>query len=447
MFDNQIHGFAHDDIAQDVDAFDPCVMAFSDLLTYSIAQNPNYFVGNHHRIIAEELMKVERGETKRLIITMPPRHGKSQLASEYFTAWYIGRNPEKQVIFATYSNDKAVDVGRSVRNQMVDPIFNEIFHSCNISEDAKSASNFTTSKGGKFVAIGIGGGATGRGANLFIIDDPIKSREEAESPTRRDRIIDWFGAVAYTRLMTDDNAIIMIMTRWHFDDLVGYALQELQHEGWKVLDLPAIAERDEIHHFENGETWERKEGEPLWPEYYSLDRLLTIKKTLKSRDWSSLYQQTPQPDEGGMIQLDWFNGPDNNRRFDMKSLPRFENIYFSCDTAFKEKDSNDPSALLVFGEYNNLFYLIHVTNERLAYPKLKKECIDLFKKYRSYAVNGCKAFIIEDKASGQSLIQDLKVDKEFVMPLIAINPENNKILRMDECIDIVTGKQIGRAHV
>ena len=263
--------------------------------------------------------------------------------------------------------------------------------------------------------------------NCFLIDDPIKGREQADSETIRSKIIDWFGSVAYTRLMTDDNAIIIILTRWHYDDLAGYAMQELSHEDWDILDLPAIAEHDEVHTFENGDQWIRKEGEPLWPEWYSLERLNKIKQTLKTRDWSSLYQQSPQPDEGGMVQLSWFDGPNNDRRFDIKAPPKFEAIYISADTAFKEKAINDPSALLVFGESKGLFYLIDVTNKRMAYPDLKQKCIDLQKLYR------CRAFLIEDKASGQSLAQDLKTVKEVRFPVIAIEPEQNKILRLDEC--------------
>lgn len=325
-----------------------------------------------------------------------------------------------------------------MRNQLLDPVFQATFHKCSISPDAQAATNFTTTTKGTYVAVGVGGAITGRGANLLLCDDVLKGREQAESETVRSKIIDWFGSVAYTRLMTNDNAVILIMTRWHFDDLIGYAINELAHEGWHVINMPAIADEDERYIFENGDVWERKEGEPLWPEYYDAERLQAVKKTLKSRDWNSLYQQRPQPDEGGMINLKWFDGPDNDRRYDIKAIPKIERVYISADTAFKDKAINDPSAILVFGEYKGLFYLLEVVNERMQYPDLKTKCISLYNKYKGTGA-GIKAFIIEDKASGQSLIQDLRREPGIHMPLIPITPDLNKTLRMDECTGFLEG--------
>jgi len=741
------------------------------LLGYSTYMWPGYISSKHHIKIAKALEQVERGGISRLIITMPPRAGKTMLVSEYFPAWYLGRNPDHQIIAATYSHDKAGDTGRKIRNQLQDPDFHAVFPGCGLSPDSKGANKLSTQQGGMCVSVGIGGAITGRGAHLFLIDDPIKSREEADSDRIRERLINWYKGVVYTRLM-GKNAIIIIMclvgdtpilmadnswkplkniqigdsvltyvngkhvsrrvtqkkcqgkddifkvsirnhsvtgnkrhpflvkknetfawvklddlkkgdeivvsrlnintgatitleeswllgfmygdgwitinnktnynngipyktksfvtciakgdkpkvikkylylmkklfnvtpkdtgygyyrtevanigkwflshgligkaktkrlptfifsesidirdaflngyvtadgwigrcgkvgkermyfcscnydllqdvrtlarscgyspsnlsvyryrkkapnspkeidavnvnfsmklkkvteqfitekvikvesvgrrnvydiqidgsenfiadgvvvhnTRWHFYDLVGYLLEkEAEEEGavrekWTVLDLPAIANSDD-------DLLERKIGESIWPGYkiFDLDRLEETKRVIGTREWNSQYQQQPIPDEGGMVQLDWFK----RYKYRDKSL-KIRKIVCSWDTAFKEKQLNDPSCCTIWAVVGNDFYLMDVINKHMDYPKLKKMAIDVHQRYNSMT-GATVPLLIEDAASGQSLIQELKQDTQ--LPIIAVKPELNKQTRLSEVTALI---EAGRVYL
>ena len=300
-------------------------IGFSSLIGYAAIQFPRYHASEHHRLIADALERVERGTLKRLIISMPPRHGKSMLASEFFPAWFMGRNPDKYVIAASYAQELSDDFGRKVRNQMADGTFKAIFGDCNISDDSASAKRFNTAQGGAYFAVGVGGSITGRGAHVLIIDDPVKNREEAESETVRRKTWDWYTSTAYTRLMPD-GAIIVIATRWHEDDLIGKILNEHQHEGWEVLTLPAIS----------------PSGIPLWPEQYDLATLEKIRHTIGNRDWSALYQQDPAPDEGDYFKADWI------RWYEPSKLPKHLAFYGASDYAVTSK-GGDYTCHLVGG--------------------------------------------------------------------------------------------------
>lgn len=269
--------------------------AFNSLLAYAAMQWPAYRDAAHHRLIARHLEAVERGEIKRLMIFMPPRHGKSMLASEFFPAWYLGRNPEHYVVTATYAQELADDFGRKVRNQIADATFQAIFPGVGLSDDSAAAKRFTITGGktglnGAYFAVGVGGPLTGRGAHLLLIDDPVKNREEADSEVVRRKVKDWFTSTAYTRLMPEAR-IVIIQTRWHEDDLSGWLLEERKKEGWTVLELPAISD----------------DGKALWPEQYSLETLEGIKTAIGARDWSALYQQRPAPEEGDYFQAAWLH--------------------------------------------------------------------------------------------------------------------------------------------
>lgn len=278
--------------------------AFSRLISYAAYQWPGYRDAAHHRLIARHLEAVERGEIKRLMITMPPRHGKSMLASEFFPAWYLGRNPDHYVVTATYAQELADDFGRKVKNQIEDAAFQAIFPGVGLADDSKSAKRFhieghqggyehSLSQRGAFYAVGVGGPLTGRGAHLLLIDDPVKNREDAESEIIRKKTKDWYTSTAYTRLMPGGR-VIVIQTRWHEDDLCGWLQAEHGHEGWTVLNLPAID----------------KVGEALWPEQYDLATLEQIRRAIGPRDWSALYQQEPSPETGDYFKREWLHTVD-----------------------------------------------------------------------------------------------------------------------------------------
>ena len=274
--------------------------AFSRLISYAAYQWPGYRDAAHHRLIARHLEAVERGEITRLMITMPPRHGKSMLASEFFPAWYLGRNPDHYVVTATYAQELADDFGRKVKNQIEDASYAAIFPGVGLADDSKSAKRFhiedggsggyehATTQRGAFYAVGVGGPLTGRGAHLLLIDDPVKNREDAESEVIRKKTKDWYTSTAYTRLMPGGR-IVVIQTRWHEDDLSGWLQADHQHEGWVVLDLPAIDD----------------EGNALWPEQYDIPVLEKIRQAIGPRDWSALYQQRPSPESGDYFKREW----------------------------------------------------------------------------------------------------------------------------------------------
>ncbi len=269
---------------------------------------------------------------------MPPRHGKSELASRRFPAWYIGRNPTKQIICASYNSDLATDFGREVRNIVGSEDFSTIFKGVTLAEDAKAANRWNTNKGGYYLAAGVGGGITGKGADIFLIDDPLKDREEADSEIIRDKVWDWYTSTAYTRLMPNAS-IVIIQTRWHDDDLSGRLLDNMEKgEGdkWEVLTLPAINEQ----------------GQALWAEWYNIEALNGIKRVLGSRDWNSLYQQNPVPDEGEFFKRDWF------KWYSRKNLPKELKTYGASDYAVTA-DGGDYTEHGVFGvDENDDLYII-----------------------------------------------------------------------------------------
>jgi len=217
--------------------------AREDLACFGIAQYPGFELAAHHRLIVYKLESVERGDIRRLIISMPPRHGKTLLCTLLFVAWYLGRHPEQFIISASYGQELADNFGRRVRNLVNDPLHRAIFPGFRLADDSTSMRRFNTTAGGAYYAVGRGGPITGRGADLLIIDDPLKDRQEAQSDTIRGGLHEWFSSVAYTRLQPG-GAIVLIQTRWHEDDLAGRLLREHPAD-WELLSLPAIAETDE----------------------------------------------------------------------------------------------------------------------------------------------------------------------------------------------------------
>lgn len=308
--------------------------ARAGLIDFSAYTNPSYIAAPHHELIASKLEAVERGEIKRLMITMPPRHGKSELASRRFPAWYMGRNPGKQIIASSYNSDLASDFGREVRNIVDSPEYGALFDT-SLAADSKAANRWHTDKGGMYVAAGVGTAITGRGADILLIDDPFKDRQEADSEITRQRVWDWYTSTAYTRLMPG-GAVVLINTRWHDDDLSGKLLSEQGHGGdkWEVLSLPAI----------------QSDGTALWPEWYPMERLEQIRSVLPARDWNSLYQQNPIPDDGDYFRAGWFT--------DYNGLPSGLAIYGASDYAVTD-GGGDWTEHGVFGvDLNGNIYVI-----------------------------------------------------------------------------------------
>jgi predicted phage terminase large subunit-like protein len=275
-----------------------------------------------HYKVAEKLEAVERGEIKRLMIFAPPRHGKSELSTRRFPAWYLGRNPTHNIISASYNAAFAKGFGRNVRDIVNQEEFGVLFPDARVRADLRAADEWELEQGGQYFSVGVGSGTTGRGANLFLIDDPIKDRKEADSKTFREDMWNWYRDVVYTRL-EEDAPIILTLTRWHFDDIAGRLL-ELQKTGkgepWEVLLLPALATPRKDPDTGKpiltedgtvpGDPLNRKPFEPLSPSRFSYKALKDREEVLGERGWSALYQQNPISEEGGMFKSSWFGVAD-----------------------------------------------------------------------------------------------------------------------------------------
>lgn len=309
-------------------------LARSNIMSYACLMTPNYQMPRHLVQIAKILHQVERGELKRVILTIPPRHGKSWLCSNHFPAWYLGRNPDKYIITATYGQELSDDFGRAVRNQLKDPLFKSVFPGCELAGDSSAANRFSTRQGGTYFAVGAGGAITGRGAHLLLIDDPIKNREDANSETKRRKLKEWYNSVAYTRLMPN-GAVFVISTRWHIDDLVGFLLKEHAHEGWRVINLKALSD----------------DNEPLWPESYSYDALQRIKTTIGPYEWNCLYQQEPMARDTLVLDFTKITGYDK--------LPQIKMVFTACDPAISKdkKACNTAFCTLGVGIDNHIYDL------------------------------------------------------------------------------------------
>ena len=340
--------------------------AFTYLPVYIAMQYPHYVFAKHHKLICNALQRVERGDCTRLIISMPPRHGKSMLCSEFFPAWYLGRNPDKSIITATYGAELSEDFGRKVRNQLLTEEWKTTFKNAHLDTSAKSAQRFSMKEGGAYYAVGVGGATTGRGAHVFLIDDPVKDRESADSETIRRKIKDWYKSVAYTRLM-QGGAVIIIMTRWHEDDLAGWCLNEQVHEQWELLSLPAIAE-------EKNDILGRKQGEALWPERFNEERLEAIRSTVGTREWNALYMQRPAPEEGVYFKKEWF------KYYSM--LPPYLNYYGGSDYAVTEEGGDYTVHIIVGVDKEDNVYVVDLWREQTTAMGWMDALIRLVKFYK-----------------------------------------------------------------
>ena len=304
--------------------FDRRKRARSDLLSFVEYTYPNWVSGDHHRVICDALHRIEKGELKRLMLFMPPRHSKTEIVTRRFPAWLLGHHPDWQIICSSHTTDFARDTGADVLGVMEDELYGNVFPDVKLREDAKAAGRWRTTAGGIYIAAGVGSTITGRGAHVAIIDDPVKGRNEAESPRMREVAWRWYLGDLYQRLMPG-GAIIVVMTRWHEDDLAARALKS---DDWEVIEMPAI----ENEHSENEIA--------LWPEQWPLDVLRekrsVFAKGSRLREWRAQYQQKPTADEGTYIQRAWYN-----ERYD--TLPERAHKYLWSDFAVTEaREGSDP---------------------------------------------------------------------------------------------------------
>jgi predicted phage terminase large subunit-like protein len=379
----------------------------------------DYEIKQYHRVMADKLEKVEKGEIRRLMLWLPPRHGKSTMSSIFFPAWYMGRNPTRQVILSAYNTALATRFGKQVRDIVASPQYGAIFPESRVRKDSQAADCWYTEAGGVVLSSGIGGGITGWGADLLGIDDPLRDPSEAYSQTIKDGIWDWYGQAAYTRLMPG-GAVIGTMTRWAEDDLGGRIMEQAKKSGeeWEVVRFPALAEEKDL--------LGREVGEALWPERYPVERLQEIKMILGDQ-FSSLYQQSPFVAGGNIFKKEWWQF--------YSGLMKCDEVVQSWDTAFKEEERNDFSVCTTWGYKHPNIYLLDRFKKKMEFPELKRMADVLAQRWRP------RGLLVEDSASGQSLIQELR--RESVWPVIPVKHDGrSKESRAHAVTPLVQGGRV-----
>jgi len=417
------------------------VRARSHLIPFAVRVQPGYQPSAVHYLIASYLERIDRRDITRLIVEIPPRHGKTNLISELFPAWYLGRHPDQRIIGTSYAGGLANRISRRARNVLDSPLWP--FPDVGIARDLGAVQSWDLAghRGG-YIAAGVGGGIGGHGAHVLLIDDPFKNAMEAESHTVRESVWEWYTSTAYTRLM-EDSAVIIVSTRWHEDDLIGRILRSQDADRWTVIHLPAVAEDDD-------DLLGRAPGEPLWPERYPAESLAVIKNVVGARYWSALYQQRPSPAEGGILpRAGWtFWHPPGRplppvsvRMLDgshhlcpVRELPeRMDRTDQSWDLAFRDGVESTAMGHGVEGEGGS-FVVGQVWSQSGADLYLRSQLrarlgfvgtISAIRSLREQWPN-TGATYVENKANGPAVIQSLRRQIPGIIP---VEPEGGKAAR------------------
>ena len=373
---------------------------------------PSFIAGDHHKIFGEKLERVAKGELKRLIVNMPPRHTKSEFASYLFPAWVMGKKPQTKIIQATHTAELAVGFGRKVKNLLDSDIYRDVFPDIQLARDAKASGRWSTDMGGEYYAVGVGGALAGRGADLCIIDDPV-SEQDALSPAALDNIYEWYTSGPRQRLQPG-GAIIIVMTRWSIRDLTAKVLQKQAEGGadqWEVVEFPAIfPETDNV----------------LWPEFWSREELDGVRASIPVAKWNAQYLQNPTAEEGAIIKREWWNVWDHD------DPPVVDYVIQSYDTAFTKSERADYSAITTWGVFHPdegdeaAIILLDAEKGRWEFPELKDAAMRLYEEFEPDMV------LIEQKASGTPLTQDLR---KMGIPVSGFTPGRgaDKFSRMNAC--------------
>ena len=402
----------------------PLLKEYRDGLTQEIAKDsfldfihhvyPDYKVGEHHKRLAKIFEEIAEGKKKRVVVNIAPRHGKSEMISYLAPAWFLGKYPHKKIIMASHTADLAVNFGRRVRNLVGSDSYKDIFPQVELQADSKSASRWGTNFNGEYFAIGVGGALAGRGADLFIIDDPHSEQEAKQG--RPDVFLpawEWFQSGPIQRLMPG-GAIIVVMTRWSKLDLTGQIINQMvkndEAEDWEIVEFPAIIEKtkeivykvadeDGTEHEEvKKETYEA----PLWPEFWTLEELSAKRAVLDVRYWNAQYLQNPTSEEGALIKREWW------QIWDKESPPPCEFIIMALDAAQETNNRADYNSLTTWGVFYNEevsnynIILLNAIKERLEFPDLKSMVLREYKDWEP------DAFVVEKKSNGAALYQEMR---------------------------------------
>lgn len=401
--------------------------AHDDLIEFCKRMQPDYKVGRHHRILANKLMALEDGSADRVCVNIPPRHGKSQLVSIFYPAWFLGRNPTKKVMMVSHTTDLAVDFGRKVRNLIDVDDYKEIFPDVSLAVDSKSAGRWNTNFGGEYFACGVGSALAGRGADLLLVDDPHSEQDIINGNfSVFDKAYEWFTFGARTRLMPGGRVAI-VQTRWHMDDLTGRVTNDMVKnelaDQYEIVEFPAILDADD----ENGKPIKK----PLWPEFFDLGALERTKASMPAFQWNAQYQQQPTAEEASIIKREWWG------IWPHDAPPPVEYVIMSLDAAAEKHNRADFTALTTWGVYfnenENAHHLILLDSikERLEFPELKAMCMDEYRKWEP------DAFIVEKKSAGTAIYQEMR---RMGLPVQEYTPHRgtgDKLARLNSVADII----------
>ena len=388
---------------------------------------PHFIEGAHHKRMARAFERVARGELKRLIINMPPRHTKSEFASYLLPAWFLGNYPGKKVIQTSHTAELAVGFGRKVRNLVDQDVYTTVFPGVGLQADSKAAGRWATNAGGDYFAIGVGGAVTGKGADLLIIDDPHSEQEAAlaeVNPDIYDKTYEWYTSGPRQRLQPG-GSIVIVMTRWSKRDLTGQVIKSAAQRGgeeWEVIEFPALL----------------PSGKPLWPEFWSLKELAALKEELPNSKWQAQYQQNPVSESSAIVKREWW------QVWEEEDPPHCDFVLQAWDTAFEKSQRADYSALTTWGVFYHPddtgisqanIVLLNAFRERMEFPRLKQEAIDQYKDWDPDSV------IIEKKASGAPLIYEMRA---MGIPVQEFTPSkgNDKISRLNAVSDLFASGRV-----
>ena len=396
-----------------------------DFLAFTNSVWPDFISGAHHRRIAKLFEAVARGEKKRIIINLGPRHTKSEFASYLLPAWFLGQFPKKKIMQISNTGELAEGFGRKVRNLVNSDEYRRIFPDVELRADSKAAGRWNTNFNGEYFAAGVCGTVTGRGADLLIIDDPHSEGEAVvaqHNPEIYDKVFSWYSSGPRQRLQPQ-GAIVIVMTRWSMRDLTGQILEHSAMNGgdkWEVVEFPAIL----------------PSGKPLWPEFWPIEELEAVRNEIPAGKWQAQYQQQPTSEATAIIKREWW------QEWKEKDPPKCDFLLMSMDTAFEKKTSADYSAIVIFGVWNNPedgdqpnLILLEAWRERLEFPDLKQRTLEFYKEWEPDGV------IIEKKASGAPLIYELR---RMGIPVQEFTPSRgqDKITRLNAVADIFASGKV-----
>ncbi len=369
---------------------------------------PDFIEGKHHKKIADKFDKLAQGKIKRLIINMPPRHTKSEFGSYLLPAWMVGRNPKLKIIQSTNTTELSVRFGRKAKALMDSPEYKSVFKT-RLNPDSQAAGKWETEQGGEYYAAGVGSAITGRGADLLIIDDP-HTEQDAMNNQALDRTYEWYTSGPRQRLQPG-GSIVVIMTRWNEKDLTGRLLNAqkgIKSDQWEIVEFPAIL----------------PSGKPVWPEYWNLKDLESVKASIPLSKWNAQYMQNPTSEEGALIKREWW------RDWQEEDMPPLQHIIQSYDTAFMKKETADYSAITTWGVFTEnedappSLILLDSLKGRYEFPELRRIALE------QYGYWNPETVIIESKASGLPLTYELR---KMGIPVINFSPSrgNDKHTRVN----------------